>query len=117
MSNKKASLMIKGVYDQLDILKRKIEELDTENKELTRSNNRLRNFIDEWIDVEIRGAERTPTGEPQIGDKYIIEIGSHMTNEDGDLYLIKGFNSLVFDKNGLDKLEKMLDVIPHFHFS
>lgn len=108
MSNKKASLMIKGVYDQLDILKRKIEGLEAENKELTRSNYRLRNFIAEWIDVEIRGAERTQTGEPQIGDMYIIEIGSHMTNKNGDLYLIKGFNSLVFDKNGLAKLKKLL---------
>lgn len=110
MSDKKASLMIRGVYDQLDILKRKIEELETENKELMRSNIRLRIFINEWIDVEIRGMERTQTGEPQIGDMYIIEIGSHMTNKNVDLYLIKGFNSLVFDKNGLAKLKKLVKV-------
>ena len=41
---------------------------------------------------------------PKIGDKFIIEIDSHMTNKNGDLYGIKGFRSLVFDQNGLDKL-------------
>ena len=44
---------------------------------------------------------------PKIGDKYIIEIDSHMTNAKGDLYGVKGFNSLVFDQNGLDKLTRL----------
>lgn len=41
---------------------------------------------------------------PNIGDKYIIEIDSHMTNKKGDLYGVKGFRSLVFDQNGIEKL-------------
>lgn len=41
-----------------------------------------------------------------IGDKYVIEIDSKMTNKNGTLYGIKGFKSLVFDEDGLSKLEK-----------
>lgn len=41
---------------------------------------------------------------PKIGDKYIIEIDSHMTNKNGDLYGVKGFRSLVLDQNSLEKL-------------
>ena len=45
------------------------------------------------------------------GDKFIIEIDSEYLNPEIGatpkyLYKIKGFNSLVFDKNGLDKLQK-----------
>lgn len=48
----------------------------------------------------------------KVGDKVIIEIddvmlGSTAENNPTALYRIKGFNSLVFDKNGLDKLEKI----------
>ena len=48
----------------------------------------------------------------KIGDKFIVEIddvmlGSTAENNPTALYRIKGFNSLVFDKNGLDKLEKI----------
>ncbi len=50
----------------------------------------------------------------QIGDKYIIEIGSEFKNKGGGfgepLYLIKGFRSLVFDNNGLWKLQKYMPV-------
>lgn len=55
----------------------------------------------------------------KVGDKFIIEIGEVFTakgtymaygceeNEyEENLYRIKGFNSLVFDDNGLNKLEK-----------
>ena len=41
----------------------------------------------------------------KVGDKFIIEIDSHMTNAKGNLYGIKGFNSLVFDDRGLQKLK------------
>lgn len=41
---------------------------------------------------------------PKIGDKYIIEIDSHMTNKNGDLYGVKNFRSLVFDQSGLGRL-------------
>ena len=45
------------------------------------------------------------------GDKFIIEIESLFENGDLSkppicLYRIKGFNSLVFDASGLDRLEK-----------
>lgn len=55
----------------------------------------------------------------KVGDKFIIEIGEVFTakgtymaygceeNEyEENLYRIKGFNSLVFDDDGLSKLEK-----------
>lgn len=54
---------------------------------------------------------------PKVGDKYIIEIGEEYITETEDandeqcnapvnLYRIKGFNSLVFDNDALNKLEK-----------
>ena len=43
-----------------------------------------------------------------IGDKFIITIGDKAENEQSGetLYRIKGFKSLVFDENGIEKLEK-----------
>ena len=48
------------------------------------------------------------------GDKFIIEIDSVYSVDDAhiNLYRIKGFNALVFDKAGLDKLEKVSDKEP-----
>ena len=53
-----------------------------------------------------------------IGDKYIIEIGEMYESHDaetedqskapGELYRVKGFRSLVFDSQGLEKLEKYI---------
>lgn len=46
----------------------------------------------------------------QVGDKFVIEIEEVYNNtfsEKTALHRIKGFNSLVFDKNGLDKLERL----------
>lgn len=55
----------------------------------------------------------------KVGDKFIIEIEKIYESslkgidvfEDmvEPLYKIKGFNSLVFDKNGLDRLEEVAD--------
>lgn len=55
----------------------------------------------------------------KVGDKFIIEIENVYESslkgidvfEDmtEPLYKIKGFNSLVFDKNGLDRLEEVAD--------
>ena len=55
----------------------------------------------------------------KVGDKFIIEIEKIYESslkgidvfEDMEepLYKIKGFNSLVFDKNGLDRLEEVAD--------
>lgn len=50
-----------------------------------------------------------------VGDKFVIEIGEvfnngltfESDNTPCELYRIKGFNSLVFDKNGLNKLKKL----------
>ena len=43
-----------------------------------------------------------------MGKKYIIELcDKPMKNENGnDIWRVKGFNTLVFDQNGLDKLEE-----------
>lgn len=48
----------------------------------------------------------------KIGDKFLIEIEEVYESEmpfssPDELFKVKGFNSLVFDKNGLDKLEKI----------
>ena len=56
----------------------------------------------------------------KVGDKFIIEIAEVYENvlsgvdvfetaTSEPLYRIKGFNSLVFDKNGLDRLEDVPD--------
>ena len=50
-----------------------------------------------------------------VGDKFVIEIGEVYSSglpfanddEPSILYRIKGFNSLVFDESGLDKLKKL----------
>ena len=44
-----------------------------------------------------------------IGDKYLLEVESIYTdvnNPNKRLYKMKGFNSLVFDENGIEKLEE-----------
>lgn len=44
------------------------------------------------------------------GDRFVIEVESVLTGDDGKpLYKIKGFNALVFDDNGLDRLERAGD--------
>lgn len=45
------------------------------------------------------------------GDKFVIEIDKVLVDEEGDviLYAIKGFNALVFDQYGLDKLSQMVN--------
>lgn len=40
-----------------------------------------------------------------VGQKFVIEIGAERLG-DPTLYRIKGFNTLVFDDNGLNKLER-----------
>ena len=44
----------------------------------------------------------------KMGKKYIIELCEKpMKNENGDdIWRVKGFHTLVFDQNGLDKLEE-----------
>lgn len=41
-----------------------------------------------------------------VGDKFIIEIAEEVRD---NLYRIRGFNSLVFDDNGLKKLKRVKD--------
>lgn len=48
-------------------------------------------------------------GKYNVGDKFLIEIDQVVKCDNSDpveLFKIKGFNSLVFDKYGLDKLPK-----------
>lgn len=46
-----------------------------------------------------------------VGDKFVIEIGEVFTGnfsvKENTLYRVKGFRSLVFDKTGLDNLERL----------
>lgn len=43
-----------------------------------------------------------------VGDRFIIEIGhSYWNPTTGNRYFIKGFDTLVFDDKGLDRLEKV----------
>ena len=49
-----------------------------------------------------------------IGDKFVIEIENIALSHGEPLYRIKGFNTLVFDDNGLDRLEKVYDEPPTF---
>lgn len=44
----------------------------------------------------------------KAGDKFIIEIESILDEQVG-LYKVKGYNTLVFDDNGLDRLEQVWD--------
>lgn len=54
------------------------------------------------------------------GDRFVIEVESILTGEDGTpLYKIKGFNALVFDNSGLDRLERaenkeVIDIKEHY---
>lgn len=43
----------------------------------------------------------------EVGDKFIIEIEKCIESEFLPLYKIKGFNALVFDGFGLEKLERV----------
>lgn len=53
----------------------------------------------------------------KTGDKFVVEIAENFhgnynigNSENNKLYRMKGFNSLVFDENGLDKLEKYHEI-------
>ena len=57
----------------------------------------------------------------KVGDQFVIEIGEAFYNDlyAGEstggcktLYKVKGFNSLVFDREGLDRLKKVDEVRP-----
>lgn len=43
----------------------------------------------------------------EVGERYIIEISDVIATNNGNIAKIKGFNALVFDENGLDKLERL----------
>lgn len=50
----------------------------------------------------------------QKGDKFIIEVGDVVKDSNGKKYAkIKGFNTLMFDDQGIDKL-KRLESYPRF---
>lgn len=46
------------------------------------------------------------------GDKFIIELGEQV----GDLWRIKGFNALVFDDFGLDRLGQLVHGVDQFSY-
>lgn len=50
------------------------------------------------------------------GDKFVIEIDNVIVDEKGTvfLYTIKGFNALVFDQYGLDKLSQLVNGVDTF---
>ena len=45
----------------------------------------------------------------KVGDKFIIEIDSVMTNKNGKLYGVKGFKSLVLDDYGVEQLQRVVN--------
>lgn len=47
------------------------------------------------------------------GDKFIIELGEQV----GDLWRIKGFNALVFDDFGLDRLGQLVHGVDQFSYN
>ena len=47
------------------------------------------------------------------GDKFIIELDEHV----GDLWKIKGFNALVFDDFGLDRLGQLVQGVDKFSYN
>jgi len=52
-----------------------------------------------------------------MGKKYVIELcDKPMKDENGgDIWRVKGFNALVFDQNGLDKLEEYKEPEKELH--
>lgn len=49
----------------------------------------------------------TSKGDVKVGDKFVIEVGEIILSKDGKLlYKIKGFNALVFDDVGINRLMK-----------
>ena len=64
--------------------------------------------------MNIKHSKTAPVVNPKGGDEYIIELTETYETTAGDneecgplrLYRVKGFNSLVFDENGLSKLKK-----------
>lgn len=59
------------------------------------------------LQTQTRQRESEVKDMANIGDKYIIEIDSVMTNKKGKLYGIKGFRTLTFDEYGLGQLRKV----------
>lgn len=47
------------------------------------------------------------------GDKFVIELGEQV----GNLWKIKGFNALVFDNNGLDRLGRLVQGVDQFSYN
>lgn len=43
----------------------------------------------------------------KVGDKFIVEVAEILERPDGKkVYFMKGFNTLIFDDNGINRLEK-----------
>ena len=49
----------------------------------------------------------TSKGDVKVGDKFVIEVGEIIPDKNGKpLYRIKGFNALVFDDVGINRLTR-----------
>ena len=49
----------------------------------------------------------TSKGDVKVGDKFVIEVGEIILDKNGKLlYKIKGFNTLVFDDVGINRLTR-----------
>lgn len=48
----------------------------------------------------------------KTGDKFIIELGEQV----GNLFKVKGFNALVFDEHGLNKLGQLVQGVDQFSY-
>ena len=80
-----------------------------ENKSIAEVTKELYDKIQEVSKMNITHSKTATTVEATPGDKYIIEIGEIYSSpcavdSPETLYRIKGFNSLVFDSKGLEKI-------------
>lgn len=80
-----------------------------ENKSITKVTKELHDKIQEVSEMNITHSKTATTVEARPGDKYIIELDESYysptaVDSPETLYRVKGFNSLVFDSKGLEKL-------------
>lgn len=43
----------------------------------------------------------------KAGDRFVLTIGEEIQTDSGPLFRVKGFNALVFDNHGLNKLQRL----------
>lgn len=45
--------------------------------------------------------------EYKAGDRFVLTIGEEIQTDRGPLFRVRGFNALVFDNHGLNKLQRI----------